>query len=212
MKLNPKFIRLDSDRRLYNLNIPVVGLTGGIASGKSTVSHMLRAQGLNVIDADKLVKDIYLLPEVVNTVQKKFPEVVENGTIIFPKLRQLVFTNKEIKSQIETLVYTHLPSAFHKAFSVFKAPELLIYDVPLLFEKNLEVLCDLSVLVYAPRKIQRSRLMTRDGHLESMADTILDQQMDIEEKKNKAEFIIDNSRTTAELTEEVKQFLRQILV
>jgi dephospho-CoA kinase len=69
---------------------------------------------------------------------------------------------------------------------------------------------DLTVLVYAPRKIQRARLMNRDGHLEEMANNILDQQMDIEEKKLKADFVIDNSQTEAELTEEVNQFLRQI--
>lgn len=211
MKLKSKYIRLESDRRLYKLSIPVIGLTGGIASGKSTVSQMLKAKGFAVVDADKLVKEVYKLPEVFNYVKKEFPEVVEDGNIQFPLLRQKVFSSREIKSNIETLIYKHLPAAFEQEFARFHQPAILIYDVPLLFERNLEGYCDLSVLVYAPRKIQRARLMTRDGHLEDMANNILNQQMDIEEKKTKADFIIDNSQTEAELAEEVEQFLRQIL-
>lgn len=211
MKMKSRFKRLEADRRLYKLDIPVIGLTGGIASGKSTVSQMLKAKGIPVVDADKLVKDVYALPEVFNYVQTHFPEVIQSGSIMFPKLRQLVFSNQDIKATIEALIYKQLPSAFLKVYSTFDNPQILVYDVPLLFERNLEGYCDVTVLVYAPRKVQRARLMTRDGHLEDMADKILDQQMDIEEKKTKAEFIIDNSRTEAELTEEVEQFLRQVL-
>jgi dephospho-CoA kinase len=84
--------------------------------------------------------------------------------------------------------------------------------VPLLFERGMEEFFDVTVLVYAPRKIQRARLMKRDGLLEDMADRILDQQMDIELKRSKSDLVIDNSHTEEELRLEVQQFLRTILL
>lgn len=211
MKLKSKFKRLEQDRRLYKLHIPVIGLTGGIATGKSTVSQMLKDKGFAVVDADRLVKEIYALPETLAFIQQEYPEVMQNGTIQFPLLRKKVFSDPAVKAKVENLIYQKLPDAFQKAFSKFSNPKALVYDVPLLFERSMQGYFDLTVLVYAPRNVQRARLMNRDGHLESMADSILDQQMDIEDKKLKAEFIIDNSRTEAELAEELNQFLRQIL-
>lgn len=210
MKLKNKFNRLDQNRRLYKLDIPVIGLTGGIATGKSTVSEILKQKGFALIDADRLVKEIYALPETLAFIQKEFPEVIQNGTIQFHLLRQKVFLNREVKATIENLIYKQLPQTFQKTFEKFNNPPVLVYDIPLLFEKDMQDYFDVTVLVYAPRKEQRARLMKRDGHLEAMANNILDQQMDIEEKKLKADFVIDNSRTEADLTEEVNQFLRQI--
>lgn len=211
MKLKQKFKRLSSDKRLYHLDVPVIGLTGGIATGKTTVAGMLKNQGFAIINADHLVKDIYALPETVEFLKLKHPDVVSGETINFRLLREKVFTSKEMKVEIETFIYQRLPDAFMRAYQKLKAPELIIYDVPLLFEKNLDNLVDINVLVYAPRKIQGIRLMNRDGILEDLAESILDQQMSIEDKKRKAQFIIDNSQTETELAEEIKQFLRQIL-
>ncbi|MBA2403736.1 MAG: dephospho-CoA kinase [Bdellovibrionales bacterium] len=210
MKLKNKFNRVEPERRLYKLDIPVIGLTGGIATGKSTVSKILKDKGLAIVDADKLVKEIYALPGTLAFIGREFPDVMQDGVIQFQLLRQKVFSDKTVKATIENLIYQQLPQTFQKAFEKLDRPKLLVYDVPLLFEKNLQDYCDVNVLVYAPRKIQRARLITRDGHVESMADNILDQQMDIEDKKLKAEFIIDNSGTEAELSEEINQFLRQV--
>lgn len=209
MKLKTKYQRLTPLERLYQLNVPVIGLTGGIASGKTTVSKMLHQAGIPVINADHLVKNVYALPETKEFITKDFPEVIKDGEIQFPLLRERVFSNQDVKAQVESFIYQRLPKAFKEAFARLRDPQAVIYDVPLLFEKGLQDLFDLTVLVYAPRPVQRARLMTRDGHLEEMANNILNQQLDIEDKKLKADFVIDNSRTEAELTEEVKQFLRQ---
>lgn len=209
MKLKNHLIKLSADKRLYQLRVPIIGLTGGIASGKSTVSQALKAKGLAVIDADQLVKSIYSTQEALSFVSLNFPEATENGQINFKTLRQKVFLSSEAKKLVEEFIYKRLPAAFLSAFHSFKDPECVIYDVPLLFEKGLESLVDTSVLVYAPRKTQQERLMGRDGHLEVMANNILDQQMDIEEKKKKTEFIIDNSQTLKELAENIEEFLRQ---
>lgn len=211
MKLKNKYIRLDSNRRLYKLDIPVIGLTGGIASGKSTVGQLLRDKGFAIVDADRLVKEIYTQPETLEFIKKDFPEVIKNGGIEFPLLRQKVFSNPEVKAKVENFIYQRLVPKFKSAFEKFNQPQLLIYDIPLLFEKNMEGYFDLTVLVYAPQELQLERLMKRDAQTELQASNIIGQQMDIEDKKLKADFIIDNSGSLTELTEELDKFLRQII-
>ena len=117
-----------------------------------------------------------------------------------------------VKEEIEAYIYTRLPGAFGQAYEDLGKPEFVIYDVPLLFEKHLDSMVDIKVVVYSPEKIQKARLMERDGHEEAMAETIMATQLDIEEKKEKADFVIDNSATLEELAEEVNQLLRQIFV
>jgi dephospho-CoA kinase len=209
MKLKTKYRLHSSDQRLYQIRVPIIGLTGGIASGKSTVSRMLEARGFAVINADHLVKDVYDTQEALEFITKKHADVIQDGKIVFPLLREKFFKDKKVKLEIENFIYQRLPDAFLAAYRKLNSPQVVIYDVPLLFEKNMEAMFDVTVLVYASRKIQQARLMTRDGHEEAMAKTILDQQLDIEDKKLKAEFVIDNSRTEAELAEGINEFLHQ---
>ena len=210
MKINVGINRLSKNQRLYQLDVPVIGLTGGIATGKTTVSHKLEEEGFAVINADHLVKDIYALPETFEFIRSEFPDVIKNEQIQFPLLRQFVFANSENKVKIENFIYARLAQAFNAAFNKFDHPQMIIYDVPLLFEKSLQPLFDMTVLVYAPREIQRTRLMKRDNVLEEMADTMLNSQMDIEEKKAKADFIIDNSKSESELAEEINRLLHKL--
>ena len=210
MKINVGINRLSKNQRLYQLDVPVIGLTGGIATGKTTVSHKLQEEGFAVINADHLVKDIYALPETFEFIRSEFPDVIKNEQIQFPLLRQFVFANSENKVKIENFIYARLAQAFNAAFNKFDHPQMIIYDVPLLFEKSLQPLFDMTVLVYAPREIQRTRLMKRDNVLEEMADTMLNSQMDIEEKKAKADFIIDNSKSESELAEEINRLLHKL--
>ena len=212
MKKNEDLNRLSKDQRLYQLDVPVIGLTGGIASGKTTVSHKLQEMGFSVINADHLVKDIYAMPETLEFVRSEFPDVIKNEQIQFPLLRQFVFANVDNKVKIENFIYARLAQAFKAAFDKLDHPKMIIYDVPLLFEKKLQHLFDMTVLVYAPREIQRTRLMKRDNVLEEMADTMLNSQMDIEEKKLKADFIIDNSKSALELAEEINRLLHKLQI
>ena len=210
MKINEDLNRLSKDQRLYQLDVPVIGLTGGIATGKTTVSQKLQEKGFAVINADHLVKDIYALPETFEFIRNEFPDVIKNEQIQFPLLRQFVFANSEDKVKIENFIYARLAQAFNAAFNKFDHPQMIIYDVPLLFEKNLQPLFDMTVLVYAPREIQQTRLMKRDNVLEEMAETMLNSQMDIEEKKAKADFIIDNSKSESELAKEINRLLHKL--
>ena len=210
-KLKSQYIKRAESERLYELKKPIIALTGGIATGKSTVTKMLEARGFVILDADRLVKAIYQRDEAKTFIKTTYPSAWVNEEINFPKLRELFFQDSKVKETVEGFIYARLPEAFKKATEEIKDQAFYIYDVPLLFEKKLDLKTDLSVVVYAPRKIQRARLMDRDGHVETAAENILNHQMDIEDKKLKADFVIDNSFGMTELAAEVDQFLLQIL-
>lgn len=209
MKLKSQWNKLTPEKRLHHMKVPVIGLTGGIATGKSTVATLLMEKGLPVINADHLVKDIYSRPETNEFIRTNYPHVMRGHDIDFRKLRELVFSAEFVKEEVEAFLYARMPEAFATAYEKLGKPELVIYDVPLLFEKHLDTVVDMKVLVYAPAKIQKARLMERDGHEEAMALTIMGSQIDIEDKREKSDVVIDNSGTLVELTEEVNQFLRQ---
>lgn len=210
-KLKAKFIKRTAKERLYELPVPLVALTGGIATGKSAVSKLLTAKGVPLIDADRLVKDVYATAESEAFIKTHYPAGWKDGAIHFPTLRELVFNDPEAKARIESHIYAALPKAFHEAYHKLGNPPFVVYDVPLLFERHLEGLMDLTIMVYAPRKVQRARIIDRDGHADELAEKILNAQMDIEEKKLKADFVIDNSRGLEELAVEVESLLRQVL-
>ena len=211
MKLKPELITLTKEKRLHNLAVPVIGLTGGISTGKSTVAKRLTDRGFLVLNADLLVKDIYATDEAKVFIQGLCPEAWVDEKIDFKILRERVFKSTSLKGSVESYIYKRLPEAFLAAYAKADPKQVIVYDVPLLFERHLDQLVDFTVVVYAPLETQRARLMTRDNHLEEMAQKIIDQQISIEEKKLRADFVIDNSRTEAELQLEVDAFIEKIL-
>jgi dephospho-CoA kinase len=210
MKLKPEYIKQSTQERLYHIDLPIMSLTGGIASGKSTVACLLNRRGLPIISADELVKDIYKQPSTLAFIQKELPEVITNGSIQFPLLRERFFLNKHIKQKVENYIYPKMPEAFKTALDKLQSPDVIIYDVPLLFERGMKGFFDLNVLVYAPRDVQLKRLQSRDGSNEDLANNILNQQMDIELKKSQSDIIIDNSKGKEDLEKEVDLFIRQV--
>jgi dephospho-CoA kinase len=209
--LRDELRRRSAADRLYRLDRPILGLTGGIATGKSSVTRLLEARGLAVIDADKLVKEIYAGDEAREFVRTKFPAAWDDG-VDFRKLREVVFTDAAAKARVEGFIYQRLPAVFEAGARRVTGQDFLVYDVPLLFERKLEPLLDATALVYAPRKLQRARLQRRDAIDGSAADRILAAQLDIEEKRRRADFVIDNSGTEAELAANVETFLARVLV
>jgi dephospho-CoA kinase len=210
MRLKDQYVKLEAKNRLYQLEKPIIGLTGGIATGKSSVTKILEAKGVKIIDADQLVKAIYATDEAREFIRMNFPDAWD-GEIDFKVLRELVFNNFEYKKRIEAFIYARLPDAFRKQIALIKDQDFYIYDVPLLFERGLDSSVDLKILIYAPRNIQLARLIDRDSSKENTAKKILDQQIDIEDKREKADFVIDNSGTLPELAAEVEKLLLQIL-
>lgn len=210
-KLKDEFVKLTKDDRLYNVDHPVIGLTGGIATGKSTVSRFFAKEGIPVISADALVKTIYEKSDTIEFVKNNWPTSIVNNNIDFSVLRKIAFSEDTNREKIEQFIYARMPAAFKEHYCMFQNPVLMVYDVPLLFEKNLAPLVDISICVYAPREIQIKRLTERDSIDQELAEQILANQIDIEDKKEAADFIIDNSRGLDELENNFNKFLKKAL-
>ena len=196
--------------RLHQCPIPIIALTGGIASGKSTATKLFQKKGIKVVDADSLVKEIYRQKDSLDFVQKECPEAVLKGEINFKILRQNFFLKNKEKNRkkFESFIYQKLPEKFLDKLS----PEdtFIIYDIPLLFEKNLTSLVDVKILVYAPPQIQLERLMKRDSISQNLAKKMLSLQWPIEKKKNKTDLIIDNSNSKEKLLHSFEKTFKRL--
>ena len=123
--------------RLYNIKVPVIGITGGIASGKSSFSNFIVANNEQVICADKIIKKLYALPETVKFIKNIQPITVEpSGEINFKKLRSIVFSDKKTKDKIESYLHPRIKDIFLS--EIIPTKKRIFYDVPLLFEKNMQ--------------------------------------------------------------------------
>lgn len=210
LKLKSTYITQTSSARLYGLSIPIIGLTGGIATGKSSVSTILKKKDLPLIDADKLVHTIYADSKTIQFIKSLAPACVQNNKIDFKALRSLFFSQKNIQKEIEEFIYKELPNVFKEALEKFKKPQFIIYDVPLLFEKSLDSFVDMSVTVYCDSETQIKRLIARDDIELELAKKILSKQLPIDQKRNKADYIINNNESFEKLTAQVEDFLRQV--
>lgn len=200
LKLKPELIKLSKNERLYNLSIPIIGLTGGIACGKSTVAQYFKDLGIEVIDADKIVHKIYKNPETHKFISELAPDCINEQGIDFKNLREKFFKDPTLKEKIQTYIYGKMPTYILDEISKIQHCSFIIYDVPLLFENQLQTKLDATITVYCPRDIQLERLMKRDAILAELANSILDQQMDIELKRQLAQYVLDNSTTLTDLS------------
>jgi dephospho-CoA kinase len=197
------FQKLEKDKRLYQISVPIIALTGGIGSGKTTVAKILESQGFPIINADNLVKSIYQKKSSIDFISNEFPDCVYDGQINFKKLREEVFSFPEKKKVIENFIYPQLEEAFLKKLDEFKEQKFILYDVPLLFERGLNKLVDYVVLAYTDREHQIQRVMQRDQISRELAQKIIEAQMSLDDKKNMSDYIVDNSRGLEELNAEV---------
>ena len=209
--LNDKFITKSSKERLYRLDTAVIGLTGGIATGKSTASEILLKLGHLVIDADKLVKSIYNSDESIAFITKIAPMCVEHGKINFRSLREIFFKEIKLKEQIEKYIYPKLREEFLKEVPSGNT-KVIFYDAPILFERGLDKLVDQTLLIYAPKELQIQRLTQRDSIDGILAEKILSNQQSIEEKKKKADFVIENTQDIKHLEHDLESLLTKITV
>jgi len=198
-KLKSQYITKDSSSRMHSLEVPIIGLTGGIATGKSSCSKILVEQGYPVICADHLIKTIYKQVETVQFIEKTFPEAISGGEIDFKKLREIAFSAVKNRETLENFLYQKLPATFKDEYQKLGSPEFVIYDVPLLFEKGLDQNLDQIITVYAPRTTQIERLVSRDNISKELAEKMLGEQIDIEKKKSKSNFVIENTKEFSDL-------------
>ncbi|MFB5760956.1 dephospho-CoA kinase [Paenibacillus medicaginis] len=178
----------------------IIGLTGGIATGKSTVSALLAARGALLVDADVIAREV-MLPghPVLEAVVRHFGQQVLNqdGTLHRKKLGAIVFANPTERQALNDITHPAIRQEIIRRMKAYEAEfpdKLVVVDTPLLYESGLDKLFHKVIVVYVPREVQLKRLMERDGLTEEQARQRLDAQMSIEEKKRLADIVVDNSR------------------
>ncbi|MFS0751207.1 dephospho-CoA kinase [Oceanobacillus sp. 1P07AA] len=190
----------------------VIGLTGGIASGKSTVSSMFQEKNYPVIDADIIAR------EVVEPGEKAYDQVIEafgkeiiqdDHKINRPKLGSIIFTDEDKRNQLNAIVHPAVRSRMisKRDDYINKDVPCIVLDIPLLFESNLINLVDKTLVVYVDENIQLTRLMKRNGYSEKEASDRINAQMPLKEKADLADIVIDNNQSI----EKTKLQLDQVL-
>ncbi|MFA5542336.1 MAG: dephospho-CoA kinase [Bacilli bacterium] len=188
----------------------VIGITGGIASGKSTVSNKLIEYGYKVLDCDIIAREVSSSKSVIDQIKEVFgEEYFEDGVLIRKKLGETIFTNSDLKKELEDIIHPLVIDRIKEEIRVF-TEDILFVDCPLLYEANLEYLFDKVIVVYISKDIQEFRLIQRDEISVEYAKAKIDSQLPILMKKNRADYIIDNSHSLEKTYEQIEKIVRRI--
>lgn len=182
----------------------VIGLTGGIASGKTTAANYLKKKGFKVIDSDLIVKNLYEDKEIRLFIAKKF-DCLKDNDLDKEKLASIIFNDKKKRTKLEQILH---PLVFQKLdFEVSNNEDYLLFlDIPLLFETNY-LNFDESLLIYVDRKTQLDRLIKRNNLTQDEALLRINSQMSLEKKKKLATYVINNKGSLIELYEAINNYL-----
>jgi len=190
-----------------------IGLTGGVASGKSTVAELFEALGAPLIDTDVLAREVVEPGEPgLAAVRDEFGPAVltERGELDRRKLRSIVFADDEKRRRLESILHPLIRERLLAKLERLDAPYVII-AVPLLIETDFAKLVDRILVVDAPVEVQLARLMARDGSTRAEAQAIIDAQVDRETRLARADDIIDNSGDLASTRAQVEALHRRYL-
>jgi dephospho-CoA kinase len=195
--------------------VKLVGLTGGIASGKSTVAEILERLGAAVINADALSR------EVVEPGKDAWKEIIDafgagvlqpNQALDRQKLRTVIFNDRDGRKKLEAIIHPRVRALAEERIREHAVAgySIIVYEVPLLFEVNLHEWLRPVILVACDVDTQRTRLRERDQLTQTEAQKHIDAQMSLEEKRRLADYVIENDGSLADLERQVRTVLEKI--
>lgn len=193
----------------------IIGLTGGIASGKSTVSKLLREKGAYIIDADKIARDIVKPGQpALEEIQAVFGSdvLLPDGALDRSKIGDIVFRDSTARHKLNSITHGRIKLEISEAIEKAAAAgyNIVVLDVPLLIEAGWQHMADAVWVVYTDRETQISRLMERNGLTQIEALDRIQSQMSLDEKKSYADTVIDNSGSLAETRQQVIDALAKL--
>ncbi|MEV5030190.1 dephospho-CoA kinase [Paenibacillus sp. LPE1-1-1.1] len=189
-----------------------IGLTGGIASGKSTIASLLVERGALLVDADQVAREVVLPGEpALEAIASTFGQAIleSDGSLNRKALGEIVFRDKDSLAKLEAITHPAIRSRMQEKIHTYaeQYPErLIVADIPLLYETKQEHLYDGIMVVYVPAELQKVRLMERNHVSEEEAVRRVSLQMDIEQKRRNADWVIDNSGSLAETKRQLDEF------
>ena len=187
----------------------IVGLTGGIAMGKTTISQFLKSKAIPVVDADQIAHEILAVDEVKVKLMDTFGESIldKNQNIDRRKLGPIVFNDQRQLEKLNIIVQPYIRTEIVRQLDTFSASKVVVLDAPVLFEQGYEKMVDYLMVIKTSAQIQVERLMQRDSLNEIDAQKRIQAQMPIEEKVKKADIVIDTSGTIEETRSQVVKWL-----
>ncbi|MCA0119832.1 dephospho-CoA kinase [Bacillus sp. RSS_NA_20] len=192
----------------------VIGLTGGIASGKSTVSQMIKEKGIRVVDADIIAKEAVskgsaALHQIVQTFGEEV--LLPNGELNRQQLGAIIFSDEEKRKKLNAIVHPEVRKEMleQRDEGVSNNETFVVLDIPLLFESKLEGLVDRIIVVYTTPELQLSRLMNRNDLSEEEALNRIHSQQSLEEKCQKADRVIENTKDLAFMRKQLENILNE---
>jgi len=192
----------------------VIGITGGIASGKSTISNIIRSLGFVVVDADIAAREVVMPGEpAYQKIIETFGEeiLLENKEINRAKLGSIIFHNEEKRLILNSIVHPAVRQKMlaDKDAAIERGEKTVFMDIPLLFESKLTYMVDRTILVYVDENTQLKRLIERNQLSKEDALARIQSQMPLSEKKALADAVIDNNGTIDQSKEQLLEILRQ---
>ena len=185
-----------------------IALTGSIGMGKSTVAKMFEHAGVPVFDADAIVRKLQAPGGgLVDKIGEVFPGTVRCGTLDRECLAHIVLGDREKLAALERIVHPAVREAREEFVSDHPEAPALVFEIPLLFETGGEGEFDKVVVVSAPPEVQRARVLQRTGMSAAKLDSIIARQMPDEEKRRRADFVIDTGTDLSTTERQVRQIL-----
>lgn len=191
----------------------VVGLTGGIGSGKSAASACFETLGIDVVDADEVARDVVAKgTEGLKRIADHFGQgmLLEDGSLNRAALREQVFADPQQKTWLNNLLHPLIRARMVSQINQSTSPYCIL-SVPLLIENKLTSMCDLVVVVDCPEDMQLARAMKRDGSTEITIKNIMASQASREARLNAADEVLDNSTSLENLVTQVEQLHQKLL-
>ncbi len=195
----------------------VIGLTGGIGTGKSTVSQILKEKKFPVIDLDIISHEVIKFPKVVEKIVENFgKEVLEynntgNWIVSREKLGRVIFGNRKKRLILNSVMHPEiLRIVREKILECKKENKIIFVEIQLLFEVQWEKEFDYILLVSAEKETQIKRILSRDNRSKEEALSIINSQMSLDEKKKRSDYVIENDGNIQDLEKKVDDFLKKI--
>lgn len=189
----------------------ILGLTGSIGSGKSTVSDMLKKEGFEIFDADKIARELMESKEVKLQIKKAFGNFIfdENDNLDRKALKNIVFNKRDKLKILNSIIHPRV-IGYYKNIANLKSKEIKIFDVPLLFETGIDKYCDKILVIDIDEDIQIERVMKRDTLDKELVKKIISSQSEREDRLSKADYIITNNSSLDELENNVKKLIEEL--
>jgi dephospho-CoA kinase len=185
-----------------------IALTGSIGMGKSTVARMFERSGIPVFDADAEVRRLQG-PDgaLIEQIAARFPAAVDRGVLDRGKLAEMALEDPQQLAELEMIVHPAVRAARERFIDQHRDASALVFEIPLLFETEGQKDFDRVIVVSAPAEVQRARVLSRAGMTAEKLESILERQIPDEEKRRRADFVIETGRDLSTTEAQVRDIL-----